>query len=695
MSTRRKDARAKLESNRTRLAEEAAILAEQRYKRYSTIVTNCLRLKEFDDKFAELLQQEEQFPPELPDMKTLYSNFYNEMTDLAKNLVCASCGCIDHRIDKFEELSIVDTSLRHLHVDPSIVPFSFSSGISRLDEQNIMIDPSGIIQGPPGDINSLLICRSCQRSLENGVRPPESLANYRWIGAVPPQLQGLTWIEELLIARSHLTGRIVRLQNRNATSYFSLKGHVILLPQAPTKLLDILPLPPSSLPDIVRVVWVGRPVRNVDVLRDHFSVRTRKVYDALVWLIQNNKDYKDVTIDRSLFERWPPVWVADDLLNLAGGLPLEDGSDEENARMGIATEDVDTPEINGDLPFTMSGIVDVNGVSQPSQLNSLQQISLWKSDKVINVLTGNKILNESNLPSYFTSAFPTLFPWGTGKHIDDRRSQDPKMRLDLKKWMRLLLRNSSRYILTPCSPLTCIRRFQGHRGFVVLCYDLLRRGHSLRKSNLITSRDTWATTGPLLRSLTDERLEIAARQAAQHKPITDSAVKKLLAMVNSIGSTDPGSEERKSHLLARLKSATVYFGLPQIFITLNPADTISPLALFYAGERIDVKAFHPRLYTAGERLKTMLDNPLAVVEYFRNTIDTIIETMLKGGMFGELIHYQGPIEYQGRGTPHAHLVVHILCIHNTDHFSSGSRGAGPRNPFGKRPRMIPLFATDY
>jgi hypothetical protein len=40
-----------------------------------------------------------------------------------------------------------------------------------------------------------------------------------------------------------------------------------------------------------------------------------------------------------------------------------------------------------------------------------------------------------------------------------------------------------------------IRRFQGHRGFVVLCYDLLRRRHSLRKGKLITSRDTWATTG--------------------------------------------------------------------------------------------------------------------------------------------------------------------------------------------------------
>jgi len=28
-----------------------------------------------------------------------------------------------------------------------------------------------------------------------------------------PELQDLTWMEELLIAHAHLTGRIVRLQN--------------------------------------------------------------------------------------------------------------------------------------------------------------------------------------------------------------------------------------------------------------------------------------------------------------------------------------------------------------------------------------------------------------------------------------------------------------------------------------------------
>jgi PIF1-like helicase/Helitron helicase-like domain at N-terminus len=196
----------------------------------------------------------------------------------------------------------------------------------------------------------------------------------------------------------------------------------------------------------------------------------------------------------------------------------------------------------------------------------------------------------------------------------------------------------------------------------VLCYDILRRRHSLSKTNLLTSRTDWETTQPLLESLTDEKLTIAANQAAKHKPITDPAVKKLLSMVGTIGSSAPGSEQRKSYDLARMKSATVYFGLPQIFLTLNPGDNASPVALFYAGEKIDVKTFHPKLYSAATRLRTMLDNPLAVVDYFRNTVNTILKTMLNGGMFGELVHYHGPIEYLGRGPPHAHLLVQNLHV---------------------------------
>src|SRR5579859_1483047 len=152
--------------------------------------------------------------------------------------------------------------------------------------------------------------------------------------------------------------------------------------------------------------------------------------------------------------------------------------------------------------------------------------------------------------------FPQYFLWGTRKHIDPQRSQEHKQKRDFKRWIQLLLTNSSRY-RPELIKLTSIRRFQGHRGFVVLCFDLQRRRHSLQKTNLITSKDNWETTRPLLESLTEERLMTAAQEAAKHKPISDAAVKKLLAMVNTIGTKDPGTEERKSHLLARLKSATV------------------------------------------------------------------------------------------------------------------------------------------
>jgi hypothetical protein len=47
----------------------------------------------------------------------------------------------------------------------------------------------------------------------------------------------------------------------------------------------------------------------------------------------------------------------------------------------------------------------------------------------------------------------------------------------------------------------------------------------------------------------------------------------------------------------------------------------------------------------------MLQNPLAIVEYFHTLVDTIIETVFKQGIFGDLRHYYGTIEYQGRGTP--------------------------------------------
>lgn len=194
---------------------------------------------------------------------------------------------------------------------------------------------------------------------------------------------------------------------------------------------------------------------------------------------------------------------------------------------------------------------------------------------------------------------------------------------------------------------------------MVSSFDISRLNHNFAKTSVLGRRTNWPETALLLTSLTSEQLLEAASQAEQHQPITDPAIRELLKGVARLGSTASGSDERKSYMLAQLKSSIVHFGCPLLFITLNPHERYSPLALFYAGEEIDMKRFQPKCYSLAQRLKRTLHNPLAVVEYFHNMITSIIQNMLKEGMFGDVSHYYAVIEYQGRGTPHAHMVVNF------------------------------------
>ncbi|KAI1797623.1 hypothetical protein LXA43DRAFT_877425, partial [Ganoderma leucocontextum] len=44
------------------------------------------------------------------------------------------------------------------------------------------------------------LCDSCMRSLRRSSMPPLALANGRWIGQCPSELQGLSYVEQLLIS---------------------------------------------------------------------------------------------------------------------------------------------------------------------------------------------------------------------------------------------------------------------------------------------------------------------------------------------------------------------------------------------------------------------------------------------------------------------------------------------------------------
>jgi hypothetical protein len=330
--------------------------------RYSVILPYLLlkvyRLQALETNFSELEKGESEWPPsELSDPKGLYIDFYDDIHKLARNIVCGSCGCIGHDEKQYHKEPITSEILDLLKVDPTFVPFDFGSHCDVLRERQIMVDDMGI-----SDDLHIYLCSSCHHCLADDKKTPrDSLANYRWIGNIPEELRDLNWIEESLIARAHLIGKIVRLQNRNVTSYFAIKGHAVLVPQDTRKLVDLLPASPDSLLDSIRVVWVGKTEPNKLHLRPHFTVHTEKVRKALDWLCRHHEDYQSVEINEAEIQQWPAVFVAQKLMD---SMPhVRRNGSEDISRSGYGVEDMDITCVEGDLPISASAFVDTNGVS--------------------------------------------------------------------------------------------------------------------------------------------------------------------------------------------------------------------------------------------------------------------------------------------------------------------------------------------
>jgi hypothetical protein len=194
---------------------------------------------------------------------------------------------------------------------------------------------------------------------------------------------------------------------------------------------------------------------------------------------------------------------------------------------------------------------------------------------------------------------------------------------------------------------------------VSLAYDTSRKRKSSGSASYLTKQRNWNKTKQILDSLTVEDLEKASSQSRKENTIEDSRIRTLLGSLSRAYASIPGSDDKKAQLLVQLKSLIVRHGCPVIFLTLNPSDNFSPLALFYAGEEIDLSSFQSDDFPYQDRARKLIGNPLAVVEYFHNTVRSIIEGPLKDGLFGEMQHHFGTIEYQNRGTPHIHLAVRI------------------------------------
>ncbi|KAF9014637.1 hypothetical protein BDZ89DRAFT_887173, partial [Hymenopellis radicata] len=135
--------------------------------------------------------------------------------------------------------------------------------------------------------------------------PIYAWANGCWVGDVPEELAGLTFAEEIVIARAHATKSWIKLNaEHSCLRQRAASGNVCLHPHEIIELTSKLPLPMTSLFDeiVVIVVTDGAAATAEMFERTPLLVRRDKVFQALWWLKRHNRLYRDIEID------WPALY---------------------------------------------------------------------------------------------------------------------------------------------------------------------------------------------------------------------------------------------------------------------------------------------------------------------------------------------------------------------------------------------------
>ena len=234
----------------------------------------------------------------------------------------------------------------------------------------------------------------CSRCIRDKKRPQTFSSENNMIPfEVPCELQGLTQVEEILIARA-LPIMTVYIKPGGQRGY---SGHCINLPQHVEELALSLPRYPQDLSVIV-VKMKGKDNNFKDV-----SVRRQKVADALLWLINNNPHCKDVKINHYSLKCLPVNGIPHDLTSVergdADGQNLEADFGPQNAEDIVYNEQT---EMISFLPIPQCEQQDIQAIQQQLSSTHYSQAMLWPT-------VDSEPINEYTTPFLATLAFPTYF----------------------------------------------------------------------------------------------------------------------------------------------------------------------------------------------------------------------------------------------------------------------------------------------
>ncbi|CAF4308423.1 unnamed protein product [Rotaria sp. Silwood2] len=521
-------------------------------------------------------------------------------------------------------------------------------------ENDIILYKSGLFQ--TNRVQMCVLCQKCHNSLSKEHIPKFSSANNMWLGDIPTELQGLTIPEEKLISFYHHNSCVIKLQSpfhSAITAQTALKGNCITFLQNVPNVVNSLPLTLADLCDTLKVIFIGaRPPDRLH-LKKVLTVRKKKIIQALQWLKKYNILYQNVNINLENIAQLPEDDVPECIMST---LEQKIGDEEaQSERTGYVPDPLLNPKecTTADvIPISNSGVLDVNGSSISSdeianyflhKLKNNENKDQTVTENVYLIPHSSKPVNEYFNPKLLTGLYPALFCYGRGASEDQSRPIEIKF----KEYICYLLSYNN-------------RRFETNHSFISVVFNLLQRRDACFHAQLIATKPYFQANANEIHTLNSKDIEMALDNNSKRTYNTgsNSALNKLLQHIKTVGGRVMGSAYSRTALRTRIHGLIFSQGLPSIFLTLNPADTHSPVALYFAGVKLNLdNVQNEQLMDTYRRAEIIASHPVSTAKFFHLLITNILGTMIMGGVLGPVKAYFGTVESQGPGSLHLHLLI--------------------------------------
>jgi hypothetical protein len=651
------------------LRSHASILRKGKQSKQS--LARALRTKQLGDIHAN-------WPALIPSSRK--EQLLSDWRQMTQSLACMPTVCAVCGEDKEPKLmvptaipfdSINLNLLRAPYPCPELDPFPADDPL-----HGVMLEPAGVSVSENNE-TGLRMCKPCHREICNGKLPASAMANDLYVGPVPPELADLTFIEEALIARRQAKCTIIHLKEDQGrergqrkkdgrmksgpriapnlgTTQRGLSGNVIVFPQNPSDLGRYLP---RSLEDTITpicVVFVGTEPPDRDWLLEHATpliVRRERVRSALIWLRSHNPLYADVIIRDDHIDALPEHDLAP--VHIETEAPSA-GEAAQGARFD-ASGAHDDDDIASILKNVVVTDLDMNNVSS-NQISAAAMRHLRNGGDCLQMRHGSNPSNQYEDEHLFPLLYPTLFPYGVGGFVKERRSK-----ISMEKMAR-------HYFSLHDS------RFQMHRSFLFIVFNMLQRQAVSLHAKLKTSASSFSAVADELLSVSDAAIQavLDRMESGDHSMGMDPeqrAVRKLMDKVSLVSSKVKGTSASRVSMRNEIRGMMFDLGLPSFYLTINPADVYNPIVSVLAGADFDLDAMTASdVSTWKNQASLVAGNPFIVARFFRNYIEAFLSTILAydpaqksvhPGILGLVKGYYGCVEAQGRGTLHCHMLIWI------------------------------------